>query len=556
MSSHGRFGLFVIRHPEGVAAGDDSAELSLYRTLSRNGISINLVKLFPGGLTFIVEERDGATAADLLSGAQVNFELTPSVSMVLVQAGGMRQLHGVMARISEALLRAGAPILQTGDGPDTVFVLVATEVADRAVAALRAEFGVEAPRRPIVVQKFGGKSVGTAENRLLAAERVREVVEAGERPVVVVSAIGRRGEPYATDTLLEQLQAVEPSLEAPARERDMLLACGEIISTVIMAQTLKRVGVRAVALTGGQAGIHTDDRHGDAQILRIRPEPILDLLERDDVDAIVVAGFQGETRSRAFTTLGRGGSDTTAAALGAALNAARVEIYTHVDGVMTADPELVPEAKTLPLVTYEEVSNLAHLGAKVLHPRAAEIAMKYQIPLWVKSSLTRSPGTRVAPLGEMQPAAPRSVSGVASLPGLVYYTVTLADPAGRAEAECAIFRAVGEAGINFYLNSTGPETTSFLVDEAHADQVRAILDGQGLAYRAIDECEMVSVVALRMWDQPGFLLRIAETFHSEGIPRLQMADSEGTVSCLVARRDGPAAVRALHATILTGEPAR
>src|SRR5205823_4817057 len=159
------------------------------------------------------------------------------------------------------------PILQTGDGPDTVFCLVDDARAQEAMEALRVEFGVRAEPSKIVVQKFGGKSVGTAEARRLAAERVREAIEMGLRPVVVVSAIGRMGEPYATDTLLAHLEAVDPSVVPAPRERDLLMACGEIISTVIMAQTLKSIGIEAVALTGGQAGILTDYNYGDAQIV-------------------------------------------------------------------------------------------------------------------------------------------------------------------------------------------------------------------------------------------------------------------------------------------------
>ncbi|MGV3722030.1 MAG: ACT domain-containing protein, partial [Actinomycetota bacterium] len=246
-------------------------ELEVYGALSERNISINLVKLHRSGLSFVVNEDEEQAARTALAHLGLPITSVSPVSMVSVYAAGMRLLHGVMARIAGALLEAGIPIVQTGDGPDTVFCLVEAGSADAAVAALCAEFNVAPKQAPIVVQKFGGKSVGTAEARALAAERVKEAIDEGYRPVVVVSAIGRRGEPYATDTLLGHLDAVDPGTEPSPRERDMLMACGEIISTVIMAQTLKARGLRAVALTGAQAGILTDFSYGDAQIVDIDP---------------------------------------------------------------------------------------------------------------------------------------------------------------------------------------------------------------------------------------------------------------------------------------------
>lgn len=537
---------FLSVAPRNTGEAPSAQHLTIYHLLSEGGVSINLVKLHEDGLSFVVDERELAEAQSLLAGAGFETTVTPSVSMVSVYAAGMRGLSGVMARISDALLRTGIRMVQTGDGPDTVFCLVESARAEDAVNALCAEFRVAAPRPGIVVQKFGGRSVGTAEARRLAAERVKEAIEEGLRPVVVVSAIGRMGEPYATDTLLSHLDAVDPQCEPAARERDLLMACGEIISTVIMAQTLKSIGIKAVALTGAQAGIYTDYKYGDAQITDIRPDYIFQLLYDEGVDVVVVAGFQGQTEQGAITTLGRGGSDTTAAALGAALGAEKVEIYTHVDGVMTADPEVVPDARTLSMVTYEEVANMAHQGAKVLHPRAAEVAMLHQIPLWVKSSFIRAPGTLVAPLAAIQPAQKRAVTGVATLSKLVYFTLTSLSGETRAQEENRVYHAIGAAGINFYLNSVGPKATSFIVDQGVARKTEGILRDLGLAFELTENCEMVSVVALNMWEEPGFLHSIAKALHDAGIPMLQMADSECSVSCLVRSEDGPRAVKALH----------
>jgi aspartate kinase len=527
-------------------------ELAVLKALAEAKISINLVKLHGRGLSFVVSEGDHDAAHALLTDAGYQLDVDRSVTMVSIYAAAMRSLHGVMSRISGALLKAGVALIQTGDGPDTVFCLVDSANAKGAIEALRAEFQVPPPAPRIVVQKFGGKSVGTPQARALAAERIQEAIDAGLRPVVVVSAIGRRGEPYATDTLLEQLDAVDPNVEPEARERDLLMACGELISTVIMAQTLKARGLKAVALTGGQAGIQTDYKFGDAQIVDIDPSYIEQLLFEANVDVVVVAGFQGVTEYGAITTLGRGGSDTTASALAAAMKAEKVEIYTHVDGVMTADPEVAPDARTLPMVTYEELCNMAHQGAKVVHPRAAEIAMMHQIPLWVKTSFERRTGTLVAPLAEIQPAQKRPVTGVATISKLVYFTLTGLTGDKRLATEHAVYEAVGAKGINFYLNSEGPDTSSFLVDAATATGTHDILREQSVTYDFAEDCELVSVIAVEAWEEPGLLLRIAQTLRDAGIEMLQFADTVGSVSCLVRHSDAGKAVKALHAQFALG----
>jgi aspartate kinase len=250
----------------------------------------------------------------------------------------------------------------------------------------------------ILVQKFGGTSVDNEEHRQMAATRVARAIQNGWSVVVVVSAIGRQGAPYATDTLVGTLKNVDPAVPPSSREMDLMMACGEIISTVVMAQTLRAMGFDTVALTGGQAGIATDYDFGNARILSIDPSYVVRMLEAGKL--VLVAGFQGVTQHGAVTTLGRGGSDTTASALGAALkpyaDEVGVEIYTDVDGVKTADPRLVSDARTLSCASYEEVAEMAHMGAKVVHPRAAEIANQYDLPLWVKSTFIEAPGTLIA----------------------------------------------------------------------------------------------------------------------------------------------------------------
>lgn len=247
--------------------------------------------------------------------------------------------------------------------------------------------------------KFGGTSVATAKARMQSALKVVSAKEQGYKPVVVVSAIGRKGDPYATDTLLNMLREIDPGVPAEPREIDLLAACGEILSSVIFAHTLKTLGHAAMSFRGGQAGIRTDGVYTNARIVGINPVSLFRSISEGNIP--VVCGFQGVYVSGdgapggELTTLGRGGSDTTASAIGAALKAHAVEIFTDVEGVKTADPDMVPQAPTLRKVTYDEVAEIAHLGAKVVHPRAAEIAMKFDIPLWVKSTFSDDEGTEI-----------------------------------------------------------------------------------------------------------------------------------------------------------------
>ena len=214
----------------------------------------------------------------------------------------------------------------------------------------------------ILIQKFGGTSVVDEQARTAVKDKVQHAIRSGYAPVVVVSAIGRKGAPYATDTLIDFLK--QANLSVNVREQDMLMCCGEIISACIMAATLQKFGFNAMALTGGQAGIITDSQFGAARIKNIKTDDLRHLLESGVIP--VICGFQGMTENHGkFTTLGRGGSDVTAAALGVALNAEKIEIYTDVEGVMTADPRIVKEATILHKISYAEVAQMAQQGAKV-----------------------------------------------------------------------------------------------------------------------------------------------------------------------------------------------
>jgi aspartate kinase len=358
--------------------------------------------------------------------------------------------------------------------------------------------------------------------------------------VVVVSAMGRVGEPYATDTLIGLAKHVNPELDlaVPSRELDLLISCGEVISTVVMVQALASVGVPATALTGGQAGIITDAAHGEASILGINPVPIRSRLSQGLV--VVVAGFQGMTEAGDVTTLGRGGSDTTATALGAGLDAEFVEIYTDVEGVMTVDPRLVPDAKMLSTMSYEELCELAHAGAKVVHPRAVEIARDRKIPVRVRSTFSDAAGTLV--VGDDQK---RVITGIAHMAGLSKIDVALAK-AWTAAHKVGVLRTLADAGINIDFVSAATDGLSFTVAALAAETAVSLLCEAGFAAFATPGCAKVTMVGVGMQAVPGVALAMLEALEKAGVAVLQTVDSEITMSCLVLEADMQKAVRALH----------
>lgn len=401
----------------------------------------------------------------------------------------------------------------------------------------------------IIVQKFGGTSVATAAQRQVLADRVAEAVKRGYRTVVVVSAMGRAGDPYATDTLLKMAADACPSV--PPRELDLIASCGEILSAVVTAATLKNRDIDAIALTGAQAGIVTDANFTDARILRVDPERLLRHLKEGRV--VVVAGFQGATDNGDITTLGRGGSDTTAAALGAALSAEVIEIYTDVEGIKTADPRIVAEAKTLKVLSYQEVSQMAYEGARVIHPRAVEIAMRKDIPIRILSPTSTGPGTLVTHTAGLA-ATPwpdvregRLITGVTHIPDVAQITVR--QPAGSVpdpDASVKVFGSMAEAGISVDLISVSPTTQVFTIAGALVDKAKAALARLGYETTVLPGCAKVTIVGARMRGVPGVMAKVARALGEAGIPILQSADSHLTISVLVPQADMARAIRALH----------
>jgi aspartate kinase len=396
----------------------------------------------------------------------------------------------------------------------------------------------------IVVQKFGGTSVRGPEQRRVVTAWVLQAVEDGMNPVVVVSAMGRSGDAYATDTLLSLMQALP---QPPAVESDLLVHCGEIISSVVMAGHLREAGLQPEVMTGGQAGIHTDDCHGDAQIMKLDPARLLESLRAGRIP--VVAGFQGLGSDGLVTTLGRGGSDTTAVALGAALGAEVVEIFTDVDGIKTADPRIVPEARTIREMDYHEVFQLANLGARVIHPRAVELARQFSVSVRVRSTFSEGAGTLVGPgrrlLDSWAHRDPdHAVTGVTQLRELIQFQVT--GPSDDAGWTYRLFDLLGRRGVSVDLINMFPDHVFFCVKSDVRHLVGDVLEELEFPFQVYDDRAKVSVVGSAIEGLPGVVGRVMEALSRERIRVLQSADSHATITLLLEKKDMEAAVRALH----------
>ncbi len=401
--------------------------------------------------------------------------------------------------------------------------------------------------RPLVVQKYGGTSVATPEGRSALRTRVEKALADGRRVVVVVSAMGRGGEPYATDTLLSLLDGFAPD----ARERDLLASVGEVVSAVVVAHELRAIGIQAVALTGPEAGVVTDDTFGDATVLFVHAEPLLERLAQGFIP--VVAGFQGVTVDGHVATLGRGGSDTTACAIAAALSADEVEIYTDVDGVMTADPRACASARVLSAIEYEELFQMARHGAKVVHPSAAEIAMRADVPVRIRSTFSGMRGTLVSTAERV--AGERSAdvaTAVSNVDGVARFEVLLPEGDGRARAMTRAFGAMSYARVSLDMFTPVGGSLVFSVSQDALSGARNALDGLGLSYTVRERLSRVTLVGSGMHGVPGVMARVASALFEAGVEILQVADSHTTISVLVEQDSSRVAIEALHAAFGLG----
>ncbi|MFA9558028.1 aspartate kinase [Evansella sp. AB-rgal1] len=395
----------------------------------------------------------------------------------------------------------------------------------------------------IVVQKFGGTSLGKEELRDRAADHVGEALRNGYKVVVVVSAMGRQGDPYATDTLLQLVDGIKSHVSK--RELDLLASCGETISSVVFSNLLNKKGIKSLAMTGAQAGFRTNEDYTNAKIMEMKVEGIINELEYHDVT--VVTGFQGETPKGTTATLGRGGSDTSATALGAALKAEVVDIFTDVNGVMTADPRIVDNARPLSVVTYNEICNLAYQGAKVIHPRAVEVAMQAKIPIRIRSTNSDDLGTLITSSTSQdvgRDVVERAVTGIAHVSNVTQIKVFSEN--GDYDLQYKVFKAMANEGISVDFINIHPLGVVYTVSDDVADHAISILRGLNLEPKVLKHCAKVSAVGAGMTGVPGVTSRIVEALTSKNIPILQSADSHTTIWVLVRGEDMINAVNALH----------
>lgn len=398
----------------------------------------------------------------------------------------------------------------------------------------------------IIIQKFGGSSLTTKEFRQRAIYHIKNELNNNKKVVVVVSAMGRNGDPYATDTLIKLIMDNGGALAN--REMDLLLSCGELISAATLSSMLAEEGINNIVLTGGQAGVVTNNDFSNAQIKNIDPKRILEELSK--VKVVVVTGFQGVTENGEVTTLGRGGSDTTATALGVALNAEVVDIFTDVNGIMSADPRIVNEAQKLKVVTYEEICNLAYQGAKVIHPRAVEIAMEEQIPIRVRSTFSDDNGTLVTANNKFKAAKEkflfdnRIITGITQVPHIAQIKVYGKE--GDYDLQLKVFKAMAQNKISVDFINVNPLGVAYTVHEEVVDQAIAIL--QQMQYEPIvtRNCAKISAIGAGMAGVPGVMAHIVEALSTNDIQILQSADSHTTIWVLVAEKDMEKAVKALH----------
>ncbi len=394
----------------------------------------------------------------------------------------------------------------------------------------------------LIVQKFGGSSVANAERVMNVANRIVETYKAGNSVVVVVSAQGD-----TTDDLIEKAMEINP--KGSKREMDMLLSSGEQISVSLLAMAIQKLGYNAVSLTGWQAGFKTNSNYGTAKIDVINSERVKKELDSNNI--VIIAGFQGINKYDDITTLGRGGSDTSAVAIAAALRADLCEIYTDVDGVYTADPRIVPNAKKLDDISYDEMLELASLGANVLHNRSVEMAKKYGVNMVVRSSLNKNEGTVVKEVERVEKLDVRGVARDNDVARIAL--VNIKDEPGVAFKIFSLL-AKNHVNVDIILQSIGREgkkDISFTVTESNLEAAIDLLNANkdiiGFEdIKATSEVSKVSIVGAGMVNNPGVAAKMFEALADANINIHMISTSEIKVSVLVNQKNAEKAVAAIH----------
>ncbi len=395
----------------------------------------------------------------------------------------------------------------------------------------------------VIVQKYGGSSLASAERIRHVAHRIRLCKDQGNDVVVVVSAMGD-----TTDELVELAHQVDDSPDA--RELDLLLSTGELVSCTLVTMALRSLGCEAISLSGAQAGIRTDAAHNRARIVALDPQRIQRELEQGRI--VIVAGFQGATEEMDVTTLGRGASDLSAVALAASVQAERCEIYTDVEGIYTADPRLVPQAQKLREIGYEEMLELAQYGA-MMQPRSIELAALYDVPLLVASSFVEAPGTLIHEGGSMEQQ--NRVRAVAA--DLNVAKITLLGVPDRPGIAASLFEPLAQEGISvdtIVQNSSVERLTDLTFTVVRTDLKRAMavveplsksIGSRGLV--SAENLAKVSVVGTGMQNAPGYAAAMFRALYDADINIEMITTSEIRITCIIDEKDVPAAVQALHA---------
>lgn len=395
----------------------------------------------------------------------------------------------------------------------------------------------------IVVQKYGGSSVADAGKIKNVARRIAEAEDEGHQVVVAISAMGD-----TTDELFEL--AYQVAREPSERELDVLLSTGEIVSSTLLAMALRDMGYDAISLSGAQAGIQTDDAHRRARILNVDSKRMKKELEAGRV--VIVAGFQGVTGEMDITTLGRGGSDTTAVALAVSLGASQCQIYTDVDGVYNADPRLVPEARPFAEIGYEEMLELATYGARVMHPRAVELGELYGMPILVASSFNRNPGTLIHGGADME--VRNKVVGIAH--DLDVAKITVVGVPDRPGIAAGIFQPLAQAGISVdtIVQNTGLDNVTdltFTVSKSELAHAMRVIEPVVKRIEARecytdDQLGKISIIGTGMQNTPGYAARMFDALSEDNINIQLITTSEIRITCIVAAARVEEAVRILY----------
>lgn len=395
----------------------------------------------------------------------------------------------------------------------------------------------------LIVQKYGGSSIASLNMISEVSSRIIKSKEAGNNLVVVVSAMGRKGFPYSTDSFLEFINTF--TSKPNPRELDFLLSCGEIISAVILASSLRAKGYNTIALSGGQAGIITDNKFNEAEIIELIPNALEELILKDYIP--IVAGFQGITKNGDITTLGRGGSDITALALGEALDADEVEIYTDVDGVMTADPKLVDKANLIEFIGYKEILEMADHGTKVIHPRAIEYAYRSNMPVKIKNSLKEVKGTLIS--SKYEKSLERKEYNIEQIITAIAYVkdrVQISIDYNSISESKNILARLAENDISIDIINIFPKKMVFTIDAPKKERAISIVRKTNLKFSLIENLSKVTIIGSKMRGVPGVMASIIDELEKNEISILQTADSHTTISCLINDMDMIKALKVLH----------